>query len=70
MADENSTSFNVHFREKDPNPTYNTITSSADTVSHTTVVVAWITDISERALPETDFMRYARSRGGQVRSSG
>ena len=33
-------------------------------------VVAWITDISERALPETDFMRYARSRGGQVRSSG
>jgi len=33
-------------------------------------VVAWITDISERALPETDFMRYARSRGGQVRSYG
>jgi hypothetical protein len=27
--------------------------------------VAWITDISERALPETYFMRYARSRGGQ-----
>jgi hypothetical protein len=35
-----------------------------------TGVVAWITDISERALPETDFMRYARSRGGQVRSYG
>jgi hypothetical protein len=33
-------------------------------------VVALITDISERALPETDFMRYARSKGGQVLSYG
>jgi len=33
-------------------------------------VVAWSMKRSERALPETDFRRYVRTWGGQVRSSG